>query len=153
VPYSHLVTIAQVKPTYEGVKEILERNGQLKGLSPEWEENLKVNVLAVRSWVKDYAPDEFVFAIQESLPKVELDEKEKELLRKLSACLAEGDWAAEKLHSTIHETGKALGLDAARTFGAVYKVILGKQKGPRMGYFLQSLKKDWVLERLKAGAG
>jgi len=152
VPYSHLITIAQIKPTYDGVKEILERNGQLKDLTPEWEENLKIKVQSVRNWVKDYAPDEFVFAIQETMPKVELDDKEKELLRKLSVSLAEGDWVAEKLHSTIHETGKALGLDAAKTFGAVYKVVLARQRGPRMGYFLQSLKKDWVLSRLREEA-
>jgi len=46
-----------------------------------------------------------------------------------------------------------MGMDAARTFGAVYKVILGKPKGPRMGYFLQSMDKTWVLKRLKEGAG
>ena len=131
----------------------MQRNEQLGGMDPEWEGRLKVKVECVRAWVKEYAPEEFVFAIQEHLPAVELDEKEKELLGRLSTSLAETEWTAEKLHSTIHETGKELGLDAAQTFGALYKVILGKPRGPRMGYFLQSMDRAWVLKRLKEGAG
>jgi len=153
VPYTHLVTIVQMAPLYEGVRWILQRNEQLGGMDADWEARLKVKVDSVRAWVKEYAPDEFRFAIQAHLPSVELDPKEKELLARLSTCLSETEWTAEKLHSTIHETGKALGLEAAQTFGALYKVILGKQRGPRMGYFLQSMDRAWVLKRLKEGSG
>lgn len=153
VPYTHLVTIAQMAPSYEGVRWILQRNEQLGGMDHQWEGRLKVKVECVRAWVKEYAPDEYVFAIQEHLPPVELDPKEKDLLGRLSTSLTETEWTAEKLHSTIHETGKSLGLEAAQTFGALYKVILGKQRGPRMGYFLQSMDRAWVLKRLKEGSG
>jgi len=153
VPYTHLVTIVQMAPSYEGVKWILQRNEQLGGMDAEWEERLKVKIECVRAWVREYAPEEYLFSIQEFLPTVVLEQGEKTLLGQLSASLATGDWTAERLHSTIHEAGKALGLDAARTFGAVYNVILGKPKGPRMGYFLQSMDKTWVLKRLKEGSG
>ena len=153
VPYSHLITLVQMKPDYEGVKGILDRHGQLSGMDAVWEERLKVKIGCVRAWLNEYAPEEYLFAIQETVPKVELDEKEKALLGQLAVSLAKEDWAAEKLHSTIHETGKALGLDAAKTFGALYKVILGKPKGPRMGYFLQSMDRAWVVKRLNEGSG
>lgn len=153
VPYTHLVTIVQMAPSYEGVKWLLQRNEQLGGMDAEWEGHLKVKVECVRAWVKEYAPDEYLFSIQEFMPNVELDGKEKALLGQLHHLLAEIEWTAEKLHSTIHETGKALGLEAAQTFGALYKVILGKSKGPRMGYFLQSMDRAWVLKRLKEGSG
>jgi lysyl-tRNA synthetase class 1 len=153
VPYTHLVTIAQMAPSYEGVKWILQRNEQLDGMDAEWEERLKVKVECVRAWVREYAPEEYAFAIQEFMPNVVLDDGEKDLLKKLAEGLATVEWTAEKLHSTIHDTGKALGLDAAHTFGAVYKVVLGKPRGPRMGYFLQSMDKGWVLRRLKEAGG
>jgi lysyl-tRNA synthetase class 1 len=153
VPYTHLVTIVQMAPSYEGVKWILQRNGQLAGMDAEWEDRLKVKVECVRAWVREYAPDEYLFSIQEFMPEIELDGKEKALLGQLAVSLATGDWTAERFHSTIHETGKSLGLDAATTFGAIYKIILGKPKGPRMGYFLQSMDRGWVLKRLKEGAG
>ena len=152
VPYTHLVTIVQLAPKYEGVRWILQRNGQLAGMDAEWEERLKVKVECVRAWVKEYAPDEYLFTIQDSMPRVELDGSEKALLGKLAATLATEDWTGEKIHSAVHETGKALGLDAARTFGALYNVILGKPKGPRMGYFLQSLDRSWVIKRLTEGS-
>ena len=153
VPYTHLVTIVQMAPSYEGARWILRRNEQLGGIDEEWERRLKIKVDCVRAWVREYAPDEYLFSIQEFLPGIPLDEREKALLGQLEKSLAEMDWTAEKLHSTIHETGKALGLEAAQTFGALYKVILGKQRGPRMGYFLQSMDRAWVLRRLKEGSG
>ena len=34
-------------------------------------------------------------------------------------------------------------------FQAIYQIILGQEKGPRAGYFLSNLDKDFVLKRVK----
>ncbi|MEM2869311.1 MAG: lysine--tRNA ligase [Thermoplasmata archaeon] len=150
VPYTHLVTIVQLAPDFEGVKGILARNRQLDGLDDFWERKLAEKVGCVRAWVEKYAPEEHRFVLQRTVPAVRLDDAEKGLLAGLAVELSTVPWEAERIHNAIHEKGKAMGLDAARTFGAVYKVMLGKERGPRMGYFLQSLDRDWVVGRLRA---
>jgi lysyl-tRNA synthetase class 1 len=41
-----------------------------------------------------------------------------------------------------------LGIQPRKLFEAIYKVILGKKSGPRLGSFLSLLDKTWLLERL-----
>ncbi|MGQ9582362.1 MAG: lysine--tRNA ligase [Thermoplasmatota archaeon] len=152
VPYTHLVTVVQIRPDLRGVREILARHGQLEGLDGGWEAKLDEKAGCARAWVETYAPEEHRFRLQEALPAVPLDAEERELLRAVAEELEKLEWDAERIHHTIHETGKSLKMDAGKTFGAVYKVLLGKERGPRMGYFLKSLERDWVLRRLREGA-
>jgi lysyl-tRNA synthetase class 1 len=41
---------------------------------------------------------------------------------------------------------------ARDAFGAVYIAILGGRRGPRVGYFLASMDRDWVVARLSEAA-
>jgi len=34
-------------------------------------------------------------------------------------------------------------------FAAIYQIILGQEKGPRAGFFLSNLDKDFVIKRVK----
>jgi lysyl-tRNA synthetase class 1 len=41
-----------------------------------------------------------------------------------------------------------IGISPRKLFEAIYKIILGKKSGPRLGSFLSLLDKNWLLERL-----
>ncbi len=44
------------------------------------------------------------------------------------------DWDAETLHNVIYEGSRSRALDPKDTFTAFYRILLGKGKGPRLGY-------------------
>jgi lysyl-tRNA synthetase class 1 len=96
------------------------------------------------TWLRQYAPEKFVFKLQESMPKVELTAQQKAALADLRAMLESNIAAtAEDIHSKLHES---------KEFKAVYLAFLGKDHGPKAGWFLASLPRDFVLKRLAEAA-
>ena len=49
----------------------------------------------------------------------------------------------------LHEIKETLNIAPPDLFGALYVVYLGKSYGPKIGWFLSVLDKDFVLKRLE----
>ncbi len=111
-----------------------------KGGLEEWAKYARV-------WVERFAPDDQKFAIQEDLPNAELTDQQKELLGKVSEFVS-GD-NPEELQTKIYELGKELSLSPADTFSAFYKVLIGKDHGPKLAWLLSSLDSSFVKTRLE----
>jgi lysyl-tRNA synthetase, class I len=103
-----------------------------------------------RVWVERYAPDSEKFAVQKEIPDAakDLTDKQKELLQKIAS---EFDNAkdAEEFQTLIYEIGKELGLNGKETFGAIYKVLIGKDHGPKAAWLILSLDKEFVEKRFQ----
>jgi len=144
ISYRHLAIIAQIAKNFGEAKKIIERSG----IAIRNEEKLKESYEKVIYWLKNYAPEEIKFEVKKEMPEIELSEKEKKFLILLNKKFEELDWNAEKIHSTIHETAKISGISSRKAFQCIYKIILGKKNGPRAGYFLQSLGKEFIIKRI-----
>ncbi len=102
-----------------------------------------------RVWVERFAPDDQKFTVQKELPKnIDLSEEQKELLRKTAEFISEVKDPSE-LQTKIYDLGKSLELASGDTFSAFYKALIGKDHGPRLAWFLLSLDKSFVKERLE----
>jgi lysyl-tRNA synthetase class 1 len=106
-------------------------------------EELAERAAYAKKWLAEYAPEKFVFKLQESLPEVarNLNEEQKAALRGLAAFIgSKGAMpGGEELHAKLHES---------KQFKAVYLAFLGKDHGPKAGWFISVLDKDFVLKRL-----
>ncbi len=94
-----------------------------------------------------------IFEIQETLSKnliQELSSEQIEGLRLLHQFLLENDKLDEELlQNKIFTIAKEeLRIKPQQLFEAIYKIILGKKFGPKLGPFLILLDKEWVLKRL-----
>ena len=58
----------------------------------------------------------------------------------------------ETLHALIHDVKEESGLSPKEFFTAIYVVFLGKESGPKVGWFLSTLEKDFVVGRLRFNA-
>ena len=58
------------------------------------------------------------------------------------------NWEPEDIHDTIYEISKEKNLQIKTAFRTIYQIILGQEKGPRAGYFLSNLDKQFVLNRM-----
>ena len=63
-----------------------------------------------------------------------------------------GDWDGETVQAAIFATATALGLPAGRAFIAIYLAFLGRPSGPRAGWLLAALDREFVIRRLREAA-
>lgn len=120
---------------------------------PNMEEEIKKEGLEqwakfAKVWLERFAPEDQKFEVKKELPKVKLTEKQKELLTKTVALVSEKSNPLE-LQTKIYELGKELNLSSQEAFGAFYKVLIGKDHGPKLAWLLLSLDKKFVTKRLE----
>lgn len=153
VPYSHLISVVQTSQDFESIAGVLRRTEHLEDLTDETKKNLKTKAAAVRFWLDAHAPDNMKFSVQESHPEIEITNEEKALLKSLSAKLKNLDWEADKIHDAIYSIAVEADIKAGPIFKLVYKIFLARERGPRLGYLLASLDKDFVMGRVKHFSG
>jgi len=150
LPYRHLVTLVQIGKNWEAVKKILLRTGQIpKDLSKEDEKHLKQRIEHVSYWLENFAPDMVKFTVKKKLPKLNLAKEQKTFLSSLKEISSSLEWDAESIHNAIYESSEKQNMQIKIAFKTIYQIILGQEKGPRAGYFLSNLDKDFVLKRFE----
>lgn len=113
---------------------------------------LDERVVYAKRWLKEYADDKFIFTLQQNIPEATatLTEDQQTALKLLSdkiELLESID--GQILHELIHEVKRESGLTPQEFFGAIYIAFLGKDSGPKVGWFLSTLDKDFLIKRLR----
>ncbi|PMQ00922.1 MAG: lysine--tRNA ligase [Dictyoglomus sp. NZ13-RE01] len=153
VPLRHLITLTQISlGNKEMLKDMLVRSGYEKELK-NFDQILKM-VEYVDNWLKKFAPDQVKFKLQENLPEITktFSPKEKAFLKSLAESIKSKEWDGEELQTHIYELAKSFEIDGKRAFQLIYLSFLNQNSGPRAGYFLVSLPKDFVVNRLEESA-
>lgn len=154
VQYAHLVTVAQMSDTVDGVEAILRRTGTLEGdLDAHSRAELEERVAHVRFWLEHFAPDSVRFQVQPELPEFERSPEDRAFYTEAADRFEALDaWTGQDVHDAVYAAREAAGLSAGQAFRAVYRAVLGQDKGPRAGFFLSSLERDWVVRRFRDAA-
>lgn len=113
---------------------------QAEGLS-EWAHYAKI-------WVDRFAPEAERFVIQQELPALakSLNPEQKAFLQEVSELLHK-EWQADELQKALYEKAKERNLSSKDAFAAIYMVLLGKTYGPKAGWLILSLDKQFVQSR------
>ena len=149
LPYRHLVTLIQIGKNWDGVKKILLRTGQIPNdLKKEDEIHLKQRAEHVKYWRDNFAPDMVKFEVKKKMPKTTLLKKQKEFLLSLRDEISKIAWEPEEIHKAIYHIAKENDIPIKTAFKTLYQIILGQEKGPRAGYFLSNIDKQFILERV-----
>ncbi len=149
LPYRHLVTLYQIAKTWPDVKEILIRTRQIpKKLKKEDEERLKQRVENVRYWLTTFAPNEVKFEVKDILPKTTLTKEQQTILLLFKEKIPDLSWEPESIHNEIYKISEETKIPIKTAFSAIYQILLGQEKGPRAGFFLSNLEKQFILDRV-----
>jgi lysyl-tRNA synthetase class 1 len=149
IPYRHLVTIVQVGNRWDKIKQILIRTRQIpKKISQVDEDHLKQRVEHVQYWIEHFAPDIIKFEVKIKAPKLMLTSKQKAFLQSIHVRFTSIPWEAETIHNAIYDISEEKDQPIKLAFTTLYQIILGKKQGPRAGYFLSNLDKEFVLNRI-----
>lgn len=104
-------------------------------------------------WLATYAPEEFRYELQEELPEAELSDTQKQALTVLADYLQGGERSGEELHLRLHEMKTEVPIAPKELFQAIYRVFLNRDSGPKAGWFLAGLPRDFVIRRLTESVG
>jgi lysyl-tRNA synthetase class 1 len=154
VPFSLLVA------SYQGALKDADRTLEILSRT-EYAEFAKTDkdiILAelrfIDAWLNKRAPEDVKFSVLETIPKIDLSQVEREFVQDLARKIEEapdnvdGNW----FHQAIYEYKDKTGLAPKQLFGVLYRLIIGKDYGPRAGWFLSILPRDWLVKRLKLEA-
>lgn len=139
--------------------DLMKEAEQVKGgaLTEAEKTELGERAAYAKKWLELYAPEKFVFQLQQTLPDAakNLNGTQKKSLGLLADYLKGfgGMPSGEELHAKLHALKDETPIAPAELFGAIYLAFLGKQQGPKAGWFLSVLDKDFVLARLAEAAG
>ncbi|HDQ13612.1 MAG TPA: lysine--tRNA ligase [Sediminispirochaeta sp.] len=145
VPFRHLCNLLQI---HSGdVDAVL---GQYE-LNREQKERLGQRARCAWNWITRYSPEDFRFHLQgQDDPRVELDEKQRSVLRALKVeveKLVEHD--EESLGTAIYDIARDAEIEPKELFSTVYRILIGKEKGPRLAGFIFTVGREKVLRILE----
>ncbi|WP_254546033.1 lysine--tRNA ligase [Halomarina pelagica] len=111
-------------------------------------EDALARVEKARTWA-ERTDNEYNYRLAEDLPPVEVDEATAAALDALAAEIEGGLDDGEDVQSAIYETARAEGVEVGDLFATGYRLFLDEEQGPRLGPFLASLEREFVVGRLR----
>ena len=147
LPYKHLVTLSQSKTNLSEIIEALQRTGEANEID---EDKLEERVKCIKHWIQNYAPESVVFEIQKEKPEINFNDEQKKYIKLLSEKLKEIEWTPETIHNSFYDLQEKNQIPAKNLFKIMYNILLDKERGPRLGFFLATIDKKFIIERLES---
>lgn len=150
LPRFSLIAFLSQMPHMDPIKEIEAMESVTLDQSSKDEVELRIRY--AKKWLSQYAPDNYVFEIQKELPEIakNLELVQKDALKKIVEFLKSGNGiSGETLHAKLHEIKAELPIDPKLLFSAIYLTVLGRTSGPKAGWFLSVLDRDFLIRRFE----
>ena len=146
VPVRQLCTLLSI---HDGdINKVIEFLGDVKESQIK---KLKRRCQCVINWSRDFAPEDFKFTINKGTEDLlEVTDQEQSILQKLTKAVDDHiDNLTEKEFGVkVYDVAREVGIEASTMFPLVYKVLIGKEKGPRIVSFLCTIGKEKLLKVL-----
>ncbi|MEM4297939.1 MAG: lysine--tRNA ligase, partial [Nitrososphaerota archaeon] len=138
VPYRMLVQLASVAPKEDLVNFVTKKliiYGIVQKASPELEERIRM----AANWSEDFVTVE--------RPAITLSDQEKKAIAELIDVLkAETD--GRSIQNKIFSIAKENGLEVASFFKTLYRIVLGVDKGPKLGPYMVDVGREKIVQLL-----
>lgn len=150
VPFSHLVNTYQASlKDPELTLRTIERSEHANTAGVQ-ADTIRRELAFIDTWLQRWAPDEMKFELAETLDKDAFSEKEKQLFAGLAHKVADAPQDADGgyYHLALYALKDELDMQPKDMFSGLYRLLIGKPSGPRAGWFLSILPRDWLHARL-----
>jgi lysyl-tRNA synthetase class 1 len=150
VPFSHLVASYQASlKDADKTLEVIKRTEH--GATAEAEADIiRGELKFIDEWLRLRAPEDVKFSLAETVDFSSFTEPEQKFLKALGAKAAEAPADADGayFHEAIYSLKDELGMAPKELFNTLYRALIAKESGPRAGWFLSMLPRDWLVSRL-----
>lgn len=104
-------------------------------------------------WLSTYAPEQYQYRLQETVPEgLVLNNEQKRALSLIADFVEECPRTGEDLHLRLHELKTEIPISPKELFAALYRVFLNRDSGPKAGWFLSVLPQEYVVRQLRKAA-
>ena len=148
---SQLQSILSEETILQRCYDVLKKQHNLSAISPEAKALIPTRLSRALRWAKDFGSERDKVEVPDIVPKEIVDtltDTDREFLRKFIEVLKGDTLDDEELQAKVFETARAVGLKDKRAFIVLYRVLISRKSGPRLGGFLNLLGNDWVLKRI-----
>lgn len=149
VPYRHLMNVVQMADGFDDALRILGRTEDLDGMTQADISRLRARMRCVLYWLDGFAPENVKFSVLSEAPELPEDDPARPFYASFAAKLADAPWDADSINGALIEAAAETGIGNKKGYQAVYRVVIGKTSGPRLGPFLADMERDFVVDRLK----
>ena len=140
--FSHAAVIAQIFPDEKKAVEGLEKTGHY---NKKEHDAIFERLHKAKIWLKKYAMEDVKFEVQKHVSKdIKLTGKEKEALHIIAKLLKETEYNEKSLFEEFYNVSQKLELKPQDFFKAAYKVLLNKEKGPKLAPFILALGQEKI---------
>ncbi len=151
VPFSHLV--ASYQASLRDARKTLEviKRTEHAQLATEDADIIREELHFIDAWLEKRAPEDIKFSLQDSVNPADFSEAQKSYFKQLADKIAQAPDGAdgEWFHKAIYDLKETSDLSPKELFQSLYHLLIGKPSGPRTGWFLSLLPRDWLLARLR----
>ncbi len=145
VSFRHIVNLVQIYPDDRNLLRALQKGGYK---SDNLDNDIKNEIQIVRNWLNKYAPESVKFRMLGINDPATLTDSDKKILQEFISVMDIIGWNPEDIHNSVHEIIKRMNIPPAEGFAAFYRALIGKDRGPRLGYFLSNLDREFLKKRL-----
>ncbi len=149
IPYNFAAIIGQLLKDEEKIKNVLVRTGHISDdISSESFAKVLSRIEKATYWVKKYGPEILRINIVKK-PSVKFRGTDKEIITEIISELESVEnWIPDEIQTKIHSviSSKA---KPKEFYPKIYRALLGKDRGPKLGTLLSVIGKDKALELLK----
>ena len=135
IPFRHLCNLLQINNLKaDDVLELIKKEHENLN-----EENIKLlnsRIFCAINWIKNFAPEDFVFSIFEG--KVDLNDEELKILKAFDNGLTE-DLSEKDLQNLIYKLAEDFDFEVKSFFQVIYRVLINKTQGPKLGNFIKTI--------------
>lgn len=150
VPFSHLVASYQsALRDADKTLEIIQRTEHAQ-VATEQAQVIKKELQYIDRWLDTWADEDSKFTLLESISDIQMSANQKLYLQALAQKIATAPDGADGVwfHQAIYELKDSSDLAPKELFSTLYQVLIGKDSGPRAGWFLSILPRPWLIARL-----
>lgn len=145
VPFRHLCNLLQINSG--DIEAVIS---SLPNVLDDQVERLRTRCKCAWAWITTFAPEDFRFSVATAdSALVDLSDEEARAVRALAGRLQLWDGSDETiLAQSVYDAATDAGVQTSVLFTAVYRVLIGKDKGPKLAPFIAILGRERVLEIL-----
>ena len=141
VPFRHLCNLLQI---HEGdvdaaLDASVPEGVELAGLDEEIAERLRTRARCAWTWITEHAPEDFRFVFRSlDAEPIQFAPEERNAVVRLADALDErfDEFDEKSLGELFYEIAEKAGIDSGSFYRAVYRALLGKERGPRLAGFI-----------------
>ncbi len=153
VVLSQLEDILGREVVIENCVNALKKQYSLTSVSEESMYHIERRLRMALNWVQQYGTERDLISVPPDVPpeiRQTLTDKDRAFLSALLERLDSNELTDEEIQTAVFETAKSVGLKDRRAFVVLYRILISRKSGPRLGPFLNLLGLDWVRDRISS---